>query len=76
MNEPPSLYYNTAEVGNIVSLRLVGVKSNTAASGRPSRSNRAQKSPRAKSAAVTASSRKAIFACTSVWVPRAGPIRF
>ena len=33
MNEPPSLYYNTAEVGNIVSLRLVGVKSNTAALG-------------------------------------------
>jgi len=33
MNEPPSLYYNTAEVGNFVSLRLVGVKSNTAALG-------------------------------------------
>jgi enediyne biosynthesis protein E4 len=33
MNEPPSLYYHTAEVGNFVSLRLVGVKSNTAALG-------------------------------------------
>ena len=33
MNEPPSLYYNTAQVGNFISLRLVGVKSNSAALG-------------------------------------------
>lgn len=33
MNEPPSLYYNTAPVGNFVSLQLVGVKSNRAALG-------------------------------------------
>ncbi len=33
MNEPPSLYYNTAPVGNWISLELVGVKSNRAALG-------------------------------------------
>jgi hypothetical protein len=33
MNEPPSLYYNTAPVGNFISLQLVGVKSNRAALG-------------------------------------------
>jgi enediyne biosynthesis protein E4 len=33
MNETPSLYYNTASVGNFVSLQLIGVKSNRAALG-------------------------------------------
>jgi len=33
MNEPPSLYYNTAPVGNWITLQLVGVKSNRAALG-------------------------------------------
>lgn len=33
MNELPSLYYNTAPVGNWISLQLVGVKSNRAALG-------------------------------------------
>jgi hypothetical protein len=33
MNERPSLYYNTAPVGNWISLQLVGVKSNRAALG-------------------------------------------
>ena len=33
MNEKPSLYYNTASVGNWITLRLVGVKSNRAALG-------------------------------------------
>jgi len=33
MNETPSLYYNTAPVGNFISLQLVGVKSNRAALG-------------------------------------------
>lgn len=33
MNERPSLYYNTAAVGNFISLQLVGVKSNRAALG-------------------------------------------
>jgi enediyne biosynthesis protein E4 len=33
MNEKPSLYYNTAPVGNFISLQLVGVKSNRAALG-------------------------------------------
>ena len=33
MNELPALYYNTAPVGNFVSLKLVGVKSNRAALG-------------------------------------------
>ena len=33
MNEGPSLYYNTAPVGNWISLQLVGVKSNRAALG-------------------------------------------
>jgi hypothetical protein len=33
MNEAPSLYYNTAPVGNWVSLQLEGVKSNRAALG-------------------------------------------
>ena len=33
MNEPPSLYYNTAPVGNFISLQLIGVKSNRAALG-------------------------------------------
>ena len=33
MNEPPSLYYNTAPVGNFISLQLVGAKSNRAALG-------------------------------------------
>ena len=33
MNEAPSLYYNTAPVGNWISLQLVGVKSNRAALG-------------------------------------------
>jgi hypothetical protein len=33
MNEPPSLYYNTATVGNWISLQLEGVKSNRAALG-------------------------------------------
>jgi len=33
MNEPPSLYYNTAAVGNWISLQLVGMKSNRAAIG-------------------------------------------
>ena len=33
MNEPPSLYYNTAPVENFISLRLIGVKSNRAALG-------------------------------------------
>jgi hypothetical protein len=33
MNEPPSLYYNTAPVGNFISLQLVGTKSNRAALG-------------------------------------------
>jgi hypothetical protein len=33
MNEPPSIYYNTAAVGNFISLQLVGVKSNRAALG-------------------------------------------
>ncbi|HUK24616.1 MAG TPA: CRTAC1 family protein [Terriglobales bacterium] len=33
MNETPSLYYNRAPVGNFISLRLVGVKSNRAALG-------------------------------------------
>jgi enediyne biosynthesis protein E4 len=33
MNETPSLYYNTAPVGNFISLLLVGVKSNRAALG-------------------------------------------
>jgi len=31
MNETPSLYYNTAPVGNFISIRLIGVKSNRAA---------------------------------------------
>ena len=33
MNERPSLYYNTAPIGNWISLQLVGVKSNRAALG-------------------------------------------
>jgi hypothetical protein len=33
MNETPSLYYNTAAVGNFISIQLVGVKSNRAALG-------------------------------------------
>ncbi len=33
MNEAPSLYYNTAPVGNWISLQLLGVKSNRAALG-------------------------------------------
>jgi hypothetical protein len=33
MNEPPSLYYNTAAAGNFISLQLIGVKSNRAALG-------------------------------------------
>jgi hypothetical protein len=33
MNEKPSLYYNSAPVGNWISLQLVGVKSNRAALG-------------------------------------------
>jgi enediyne biosynthesis protein E4 len=33
MNETPSLYYNTAPVGNWISLQLAGVKSNRAALG-------------------------------------------
>ena len=33
MNETPSLYYNTAAIGNWISLQLVGVKSNRAALG-------------------------------------------
>jgi enediyne biosynthesis protein E4 len=33
MNELPSLYYNTELVGNFISLKLVGVKSNRAAMG-------------------------------------------
>jgi hypothetical protein len=33
MNESPSLYYNTAPVGNFISLQLIGVKSNRAALG-------------------------------------------
>jgi hypothetical protein len=33
MNETPSLYYNTAPVGNFISLQLVGVKSNRSALG-------------------------------------------
>jgi hypothetical protein len=33
MNESPSLYYNTAPVGNWISLQLVGAKSNRAALG-------------------------------------------
>src|SRR5882724_8154947 len=33
MNERPSLYYNSAPVGNFISLRLAGVKSNRAALG-------------------------------------------
>ena len=33
MNEPPSIYYNTAPVGNFISLQLMGVKSNRAALG-------------------------------------------
>ena len=33
MNEAPSLYYNTAPVGNWISLQMVGVKSNRAALG-------------------------------------------
>jgi hypothetical protein len=33
MNEKPSLYYNTAPIGNWISLQLIGVKSNRAALG-------------------------------------------
>jgi enediyne biosynthesis protein E4 len=33
MNEPPSLYCNTAPVGNFISLQLIGLKSNRAALG-------------------------------------------
>ncbi len=33
MNEPPSLYYNSAPVGNFISLKLEGVKSNRSAIG-------------------------------------------
>jgi hypothetical protein len=33
MNEAPSLYYNTAPVGNFISIQLIGVKSNRAALG-------------------------------------------
>jgi len=33
MNETPSLYYNTAPVGNFISIQLIGVKSNRAALG-------------------------------------------
>ena len=33
MNEKPSLYYNTAPVGNFISLKLIGTKSNRAALG-------------------------------------------
>ena len=33
MNEKPSLYYNTEPVGNFVTLRLIGIKSNRAALG-------------------------------------------
>jgi enediyne biosynthesis protein E4 len=33
MNQTPSLYYNTAPIGNWISLQLVGVKSNRAALG-------------------------------------------
>ena len=33
MNEPPSLYYNTAPIENWMSLQLIGVKSNRAALG-------------------------------------------
>jgi len=33
MNEPPSIYYNMAPIGNFVSLQLIGMKSNRAALG-------------------------------------------
>jgi hypothetical protein len=33
MNEPPSIYYNTAPIGNFISVQLVGTKSNLAALG-------------------------------------------
>jgi hypothetical protein len=33
MNELPSIYYNTAPIGNFISLQLIGVKSNRAALG-------------------------------------------
>jgi hypothetical protein len=33
MNELPSLYYNAERVGNFISLKLIGVKSNRAALG-------------------------------------------
>jgi len=33
MNEKPSLYYNSSPVGNFISLKLVGVRSNRAALG-------------------------------------------
>jgi hypothetical protein len=33
MNEPPSIYYNMAPIGNFISLQLIGVKSNRAALG-------------------------------------------
>ncbi len=33
MNETPSLYYNTAAIGNFISLKVIGVKSNRAALG-------------------------------------------
>jgi hypothetical protein len=33
MNETPSIYYNSAPVGNFISLQLIGVKSNRAALG-------------------------------------------
>jgi hypothetical protein len=33
MNEPPSIYYNTAPIGNFISVQLVGTKSNRAALG-------------------------------------------
>jgi len=33
MNQAPSLYYNTAPVGNFISLQLIGLKSNRAALG-------------------------------------------
>ena len=33
MNEKPSVYYNTAAIGNFISLKLIGVKSNRAALG-------------------------------------------
>ena len=50
MNELPSIYYNTAPVGNFISLQLVGVKSNRAALG-PGHT-RARRDKREKEVAV------------------------